>query len=242
MGIIAYTLLAWLGARTLSGPDWIGRQAADYVRNVQLDLRSMRSSADAFAFVDGVVPEFVVFPILAPANTVSEVLSVIDEQVVFDVAGRNTVKVTDDGLIQTVVFHSEDGGDVGHLLQQGSLVVSSPTTGPSANGLCVTTDKSAVIVAFTPQVPVGDGDGDLYVALRYSSPSRRALALAVEPVGGGGLGRNQVMMLKDGGEQTNLFPLDGRTLGRLFVGVVPDSKDAQVCLKQIEVGRITAKP
>lgn len=236
MCFTGYVVLAWAGGRTLSGPGWIGRQASHYVKNVQNGLRNMSYSPETSAFVDAVVPESVVFPILAPANTVSEVLPVIDDQVVFDVADRNMLRVTDDGSVQPVVFHGEDGGEVGALLQRGALILTSPTAGPSEKGVCVTADKTPVLVVFTPRAPVSAPDGDLYVALRYSSSTRRPVAFAVEPIGVAVPDGNKVMMLSDGGEQTNLFPLDGRTLVRLYVGVLPDS---HVCLKHIEVGYVS---
>jgi hypothetical protein len=235
IGVASYVTLAWFGARAQSGPDWIGRQATRYVRDVQRGLRGIRYSPDASAFVDGVVPSYVLYPILAPANTVSEVLPVIDHHALFDVTGRDTFQVADDGAIRRVVFQGEAGGDVRSLFQSGSLVIDSPAASVSEQGLCVRSGKRSVLVTFTPLAPVGDGE--LYVALRYTSRSRRSLAFVTEPTAGGFPGAPRVMRLKDDGEQTNLFPLDGRSVRRLYVGVVPDS---DVCLRQLEIGRVSA--
>lgn len=233
---MGYVVLAFVGARTLSGPDWIGRRAASYVRNVQHGLRGVGYSADASAIVDDVVPEHVVSAILAPANTVSEVLPVIDGDVTVDVTGRDLLAVGEDGAVRRVVFRHDDGGDVGELVKNGSLVVGTPTA-PTEQGLCLRSGKAEVLVVFTPRAPVRHGD--LYVALRYSSRSRRPLVLGVEPAEGGGPARFVVMMLKDDGPQTNLFPVVGQSLTRLYIGLLADS---EVCFQRLEIGQVSSAP
>lgn len=237
LGVLGFVLLAWFGARMYAGPAWLGRPAASYVDRVRDSLRTMDYSRDSSAFVDGVVPDFVVLPLLAPANTVSEVLPVIDDRVVFDAAGRDLLMVTDDGTVRPVVFHGRDGGDPRYLEERGSLtVMGDPTVVHHENGLCIRSGDGPAVAAFTPLVPVGEGS--LYLALRYSSPARRPVVLGVEPPEGG-LSSQQLMMLKDGGEQTNLFPLQGPTLMRVYLTLLPDS---DVCLQRLEVGQLSARP
>lgn len=237
VGVLGVVLMAWFGARMYSGPAWLGRPAASYVENVQDSLRTVAYSPGRSAFVDGVVPEFVVLSVLAPANTVSEVLPVIDDRVVFDVDGHDLLTVEADGKVRPVLFRGRDGGDPRYLEDRGSLIVLGTTmVAQREDGLCIKSSDGPAVVSFTPLVPVGEGS--LYLALRYSSAARRPVVLGVESPEGG-FSSQQPMLLKDGEEQTNLFPLQGQTLMRLYVTLVPDS---DVCFQRLEVGQLSQRP
>lgn len=237
VGIAGYIALAFVGARSLSGPRWIGRRAASWVSNVERGLDEVGYSRDSAAVVDGVVPEYVMFSVLAPANTISEVLPVIDDHVTFDADRRRLLRIGQEGRVERIVFQREAGGDVRDLLASASLSASIPTASPTAKGLCVRTGEAPALVAFTPAAPLEAGD--LYVSVRYSSASRRSVALGVVPPGARDAERYAVMMLKDNGEQTNVFPLQRRPLASLFMGVTPHS---DICLQRLEIGRVSPAP
>lgn len=236
-GVAAYLILNASGAHQINDYlVWTGAQARVYTDNIAADLGQIRAAGRDPALVDGVVPETVVPTILAPYNSVSEVVPLFDEEAAFDPDGRDLFTVTTEGNLRAVNRQAEFGGEVQRLMNDGSLVLSAVTSRPDERGTCFTTGSAVGTVAVTLPAPLTGGD--LYYEMRYSTDGPSSFALIPDPVGGvvDGQFKTRVLTLPPGRDLARVYPLAEPTLQRLVLAIGPRG---EVCLSQIALGRLT---
>lgn len=234
-GLASYLALSWWGSHRIGQTDvWPGPDARAYVERVDAFVERTEHLGMRAALVDGMVPQPVMYPTAGPWTSHSEVFPVIDNDVDFDVAGRELFEVTDDGSARPVTFVSDAGGDMAALLGLGVMGFDASKAEVRDGALCITSGKKSEPV--TMDVPAGAGGDHPYVLLRHSSRRRYVSALMTEPLGGGPLSSPRFAWLKGGGtEHENVLTVAAGPLQRLFIILGPD---ADMCLSRIEVGQL----
>lgn len=235
-GLASYLALSWWGSHRIAQPDiWPGPTARAYVAQVKAFVHDTERLGLRPAFVDGMVPEPVMFPAAGPWTSHSEVFPVLDEDVSFDVGGRELFEVTSDGSSRPVTFVSDAGGAMAALLGLGVMGFDASRAEVRDGALCITSGKESEPVSMA--VPVGAGGDRPHVLLGHSSGRRQVAAFVVEPPGGGTLGPPRYTWLKGGSRQhESVFTLHAGPMQRLFVILGPHT---EMCLSKIEIGRLT---
>jgi len=234
--LASYLALSWWGSHRISQSDiWPGPTASAYTERVQAFLDGSRRQGMRPVFVDGMVPQPVMYPTAGPWTSHSEVFPVLDEDVTFEVAGRELFEVMDDGTARPVSFVSDAGGDMAALLGLGVMGFNPAKSEIRDGALCTTSGKSSEPV--TMDVPAWAGGDHPSLLLHSSSKRRQVVAFITEPLGGGPLSPPRFTWLKGAAtEHRNVFTLPEGPLQRLFIVLGPD---ADMCLSRIEVGRLT---
>jgi hypothetical protein len=235
-GVVAYVALNASGAHQINDYKvWTGAQARVYTDNIAADLRQIRDAGRAPALVDSVVPQTVVPTILAPYNSLSEVVPLFDEEVTFDPEGRDLFAVTSDGNLRAVTREVEFGGEVQRLMGGGSVALHAVTSRPDERGTCFTTGSTVGVVAVTLPGPL-TGE-DLYFEMRYSTAAPSTFALIPEPAGGvvAGQFKTRVLTLPPGRDRAGVFPVPEPSLQRMVLAIGPRG---EVCLSRLALGRL----
>lgn len=240
--LAVYGVLALVAARQIDSPTALGRMSAAYVDNVRNGLQSHGYSDDAGAMVNGVVPYYVMFANLAPANTLSEILATVAPEVTFDVAGRHQLfQVTEDGHVDPVRFVARDGGTAADLVGRWSIATDPPAApapgGLGSDGLCVTAGTVGALVAFTPGA--GPASGDIHLAMTYSSPQRGTAELGALPWGEGAVARFTRIAVEPGGPRTVVFPLPVESVRHVYLALY---EGTAVCLQHLAIGTVGPRP
>lgn len=235
-GLAAYLALTWWGSRRIGQTDvWPGPTARAYVVRVETFLDHNARVGKRPVLVDGMVPQPVMFPTAGPWTSQSEVFPVIEGDVDFEVNRQEMFEVRGDGTARPVAFVSDAGGEMAALLKLNVMGFDASKAEVRDGTLCIRSGKASEPV--TLDVPAGAGGDRPYVLLGYSSTRRYVAALTTEPLGGGPLRTPRFTWLKGGGhDHETLFTMAGGPLQRLFVILGPD---ADMCLRRIEVGRLT---
>lgn len=235
-GLVCYLALSWWGSHRISQADiWPGPTARAYVAQVKAFVHDSERLGLRPALVDGMVPEPVMFPAAGPWTSHSEVFPVLDEDVAFDVGGRELFEVTGDGRARPVNFVSDAGGAMAALLGLGVMDFDASKADVRDGALCITSGEESEPVSMA--VPAGAGGERPHVLLGHSSGRRQVAALVAEPPGGGPLGPPRYTWLKgDARQHEVVLTLPAGPLQRLFVILGPN---ADLCLSKIEIGRLT---
>jgi hypothetical protein len=234
--LASYLALSWWGSHQISQADiWPGPTARAYTERVQAFLDGRELLGMRAVFVDGMVPEPVMYPTAGPWTSHSEVFPVVDADVSFEVGSGELFEVTDDGIARPVSFVSDAGGEMAALLGLGVMGFDPAKSEVRDGALCTASGKSSEPV--TMDVPAWAGGDQPHVLLHSSSNRRQVMAFITEPLGGGSLSPPRYTWLKgDATEHRNVLTLPEGPLQRLFIVLGPD---AEMCLSRIEIGRLT---
>ncbi|MDP1806704.1 MAG: LPXTG cell wall anchor domain-containing protein, partial [Acidimicrobiales bacterium] len=193
--LASYLALSWWGSHRISQADvWPGPTARAYVAQVKAFVGDSERLGLRPVFVDGMVPEPVMFPAAGPWTSHSEVFPLLDEEVTFEVGGRELFEVTSDGSARPVNFVSDAGGAMAALLGLGVMDFDASKAEVRDGALCITSGKESEPVSMA--VPIGAGGERPHVLLGHSSGRRQVAAFVAEPPGGGPLGPPRYIWLK----------------------------------------------
>jgi len=240
VGLALHLAVASAGAAALARQS-PGRLAGPYMRAVASGIHRVERSGMRPTIIDGTVPDYVVasWSVYGPpySNRYSEVFPLLDDRLTFDRLDSPVFTVADDGKLQPVTFQPDAGGSAPEEVQKGSVVVSGGQVESRGDRLCVRAPTLASSrIEFTPTTPMTDREW--FLALRYSSGAREALALSVDHGSGYAFPYDRSLDAEGGPSGSLLTRLGPGTVTRLRLDLPPRS---QTCLERLEIGHVLAQ-
>jgi hypothetical protein len=187
-----------------------GVESREWFDDVQATLAEQQRADPSLAFVDGVVPDWLVYGALAPYNSYRNVLSQTLPDARFTTTDERGLAIGADGVVRPVVF--------------------TPTEDLGGGGACLAPGAERRELDVTVALP----EGRWFVRVRYTAREASAVEILLHNAGAApGLMMASATYQTEGGQQQLVVAPGAVPTAQVTVQV---TGPAEVCLEGVEIG------